>query len=366
MFEFLIKPKILQFENLSEFSERFQMNQTDLVITDKVFSRLVFPCDVIFQDDYGNGEPTDEKIDRILVLANKKEYKRILAIGGGTAIDIAKLLVDPAKTSCDALYSMPIEKQRDLIAIPTTCGTGSEVTCISIVSFIQKEVKIGLVDPALYPDYAVLIPELLVGLPYPVFITSSIDALIHAVESFLSPKATPFSKMYSQKAINMILSGFLKLKAGEVPVRFEEYLLASTLAGIAFSNAGCGLIHAMSYPISGKYHYSHGAANAKVFMAVMEYYHSAGDLSPLFGIMKQSFGEKDCMEALKDLVQRLLPPNSLAQKGMDAAVCFEFAKAVMDTQKRLLSNAFVPVDHEIIQKIYQNILEGDKCWRSEN
>ena len=121
---------------------------------------------------------------------------RVLAVGGGESID--------------ELYGMAPElpKRRELVLIPTTCGTGSEVTNISILNRTRLGTKMGLVGPAMYADAAVLIPQLLEGLPFGVFATSSIDALVHAVESSLSPKATPYTKLFGYKAVEMLIRGY--------------------------------------------------------------------------------------------------------------------------------------------------------------
>ena len=131
------------------------------------------------------GEPTDVMAEAILRDAAATGCNRVMAIGGGTVIDIAKVLAVGGGESIDELYGMAPElpKRRELVLIPTTCGTGSEVTNISILNRTRLGTKMGLVGPAMYADAAVLIPQLLEGLPFGVFATSSIDALVHAVES---------------------------------------------------------------------------------------------------------------------------------------------------------------------------------------
>ncbi len=359
MNRFKLRPEVVLLDSLAALKENLQLGQGDMVVTDRIFGHLDFGCDMLFEDDYGVGEPTDQKIDAILNQLAKKAYNRIIAVGGGTVIDIAKLLVDSSKKTCEEIFSGSLHKDRTLVAVPTTCGTGSEVTNISIVAFVQKQTKIGRVDEALYPDQAVLIPALLQNLPYSVFITSSIDALIHAVESYLSPKATVFSRAFSQKAICMILSGYVQTQQGVTPNDYTDYLIASLYAGIAFSNAGCGLVHAMSYPIGGTYHLPHGAANAKVFMDVMAYYDQNGDLSDLYAVMEEALGKGDIFNKLKGLIDRLLTNRNLGEMGMDAAVCKAFAASVMQTQQRLVANAFLPVDEACVEKIYKDMLVNE-------
>ena len=127
----------------------------------------------------------------------------------------------------------------------------------------------------MYADRAVLVPELLEKLPPYVFATSSIDALIHAVESTLSPKGNEFTRLFGYKAMEMILKGYKKILAEGEEARKEltdDFLTASCFAGIAFGNAGCAAVHALSYPLGAAFHVAHGESNYAVFMGVMNYY----------------------------------------------------------------------------------------------
>ena len=200
MVSILFKPTLHQFATCREFVEDFKLSSQDLILTNQYiyqpyFGQMGLGCQILFQEQYGAGEPSDVMVDAILAAAAKTDCKRIVAIGGGTVIDIAKVLAVAGSEGVDALYDKApdLEKKRELVIVPTTCGTGSEVTNISIMARTRMGTKLGLVSPAMYADQAVLIPELLEGLPFGVFATSSIDALVHAVESSLSPKATPYT-----------------------------------------------------------------------------------------------------------------------------------------------------------------------------
>ena len=126
-----------------------------------------------------------------------KDCKRIIAIGGGTIIDVSKIFALKDISPIDDLYDGKIKpvKDKELIIVPTTCGTGSEVTNVAVLALISRQTKKGLAVNEMYADKAVLIPELLKTLPFKVFATSSIDALVHAVESALSPKASETTRM---------------------------------------------------------------------------------------------------------------------------------------------------------------------------
>ena len=221
MVEVILNTKLHQFATCKEFAEEFKLGEGDLVLTNEYiynpyFGEMDLKVHTIFQEKYGMGEPTDVMVEAIMQEAAKTGCKRIVAIGGGTVIDIAKVLAVAGEESIDALYDMApnLPKRRELIILPTTCGTGSEVTNIAILNRTRMGTKMGLVGPAMYADSAALIPELLEGLPFGVFATSSIDALVHAVESSLSPKATPYTKLFGYKAIEMIDPGLSEDRGG--------------------------------------------------------------------------------------------------------------------------------------------------------
>ena len=282
MVSILFKPTLHQFATCREFVEDFKLSSQDLILTNQYiyqpyFGQMGLGCQILFQEQYGAGEPSDVMVDAILAAAAKTDCKRIVAIGGGTVIDIAKVLAVAGSEGVDALYDKApdLEKKRELVIVPTTCGTGSEVTNISIMARTRMGTKLGLVSPAMYADQAVLIPELLEGLPFGVFATSSIDALVHAVESSLSPKATPYTKLFGYKAIEMLIRGYQRIAMDGQESRIgllEDFLLASNYAGLAFGTAGCAAVHATSYPLGGKYHVPHGESNYAMFTGVLKNY----------------------------------------------------------------------------------------------
>ena len=217
MKELSVRPEIYKYDSAKEFAEAFRLQKGDLILTNEYiyrphFGALDLECDVICQENYGAGEPTDEMAEAILKDI-KGEPKRIIAVGGGTVLDLAKLFALKQVSPVLDLYDgkLPIKKNKKLILVPTTCGTGSEMTNIAILALISRGTKKGLAVDEMYADAAVLIPELLSGLPFGVFAASSIDALVHAVESSLSPKATATTRMFGYRAIEMILKGYLEI-----------------------------------------------------------------------------------------------------------------------------------------------------------
>ncbi len=304
-------------------------------------------------------------VDAILEAAAKTDCRRIIAIGGGTVIDIAKVMAVSAGDPLDSLYAEPekIQKKRELVILPTTCGTGSEVTNISIINRTRLGTKVGLVSPHMYADEAVLVPELLNGLPFAVFATSSIDALVHAVESSLSPKATPFTKLFGYKAIEMIIRGYQKIAAEGIDARLplmKDFLIASNYAGIAFGTAGCAAVHATSYPLGGTYHVAHGESNYAMFTGVLKNYmeiRQDGEIALMNQFLGSLLGcNNDVVyDKLDELLGTILPKKTLRQYGVKQEELAVFTKSVMERQGRLMANNFVPLDADRVLKIYQEL-----------
>ncbi|MBQ3792308.1 MAG: iron-containing alcohol dehydrogenase, partial [Clostridia bacterium] len=206
------------------------------------------------------------------------------------------------------------------------------------------------------------IPSLLKGLPHRVLMASSMDALIHAVESFLSPKSTATSRLFSTDAAERILRVYLAIREkGAEGADAEELLVAANHAGIAFSNAGCGQIHAMSYPIGGTFHLPHGESNHQLFLAVMDFYaEKDGDvpgtrLKELWDLFSRILGG-DGKTPFRRLIEEVMERQPMRSFGMTEEQCAAFAETVNKTQKRLTSNAYVPVSVKEMEKIYLSIL----------
>lgn len=367
---FKLKTQLSRFDTFAQFATEFALSEKDLVITneflaDPFMKELKLPCHFIFQEKYGQGEPSDEMMNAILADVTKVDYNRVIAIGGGTVIDIAKLFVlKNLNNVVDAFErTIPVEKEKQLVVIPTTCGTGSEVTNITIAELKSKQTKMGLADDALLPDHAVIIPEFLKGLPFKFYAASAIDALIHAVESYVSPKANIYTRIYSKAAIEIILDVFKNIaqKGEEYRMeKLEEMLVASNFAGIAFGNAGVGAVHALSYPLGGAYHVPHGEANYQFFTAVFEKYQEKnphGVIRELNQFMAQILNvpTHQVYCELDALLGCLLAKNKLRTYGMKESQCQEFAQSVLQKQARLLANNYEALSRDEITAIFQSL-----------
>ncbi|MGM9971750.1 MAG: 4-hydroxybutyrate dehydrogenase [Anaeroplasmataceae bacterium] len=364
---FLIKPKIEEFKSVDEFINTYLINDDDLLFTNKTIYEAYFKnikTNVFLYGDYGDGEPTDILVEKLYKDIKNINYKRVIAVGGGAIIDVGKLLALENISPVSDLFEgkTGVKRKCELLIIPTTCGTGSEVTAISILAITSKNTKLGLQNSELYPDKAILIPELLESLPYSVFATSSIDALVHAFESYTSPNATSYSKMFSLEAIKIILNAYkdIVLDKTKVNTHIRDLLIASNYAGIAFSNAGCALVHAMSYPLGAKYHVAHGESNYVFFTSVYKKYMSINKE----GIIKElniylskilECNIDECYEALASLLEHILHLKKMHEYGVSPSDIKEFVNIVITKQTRLTKNNYVSVTEKEIEEIYNSV-----------
>ena len=366
---FSIKSQIHKFDTSKEFAETFNIGEGDFILTNEFiynpfFGSLNLKAEILFLEKYGVGEPTDEIIDAVLATIKGKGFKRIFAIGGGSVIDIAKLLVIQGDNTALDLFEkkVPFIKDKELILVPTTAGTGSEVTNISIAEIKAKHTKMGLATDELLADSAVLIPELVTGLPFKFFVPSSIDALIHAIESYVSPKSNPYTEVFSVKAMELILKGFVKITENGEEYRKEiidDFVIGSNFAGIAFGNTGVGAVHALSYPLGGTYHVPHGEANYQMFVEVFKTYNKKNpngklkDIKKILADILNVSAEDDVFAKLAGVLDKLLARKPLKEYGMKVEEIESFTDSVIEGQQRLLNNNYVPLSREEIRDIYK-------------
>lgn len=366
---FKIVPQIAEYSTVHEFCDDFTFTSRDLVFisksTERYFSGKLNDAHVIYRGDYGSGEPTDIMVEQIWQDIKNISYERVIGIGGGTIIDVAKLLALKSFSPVLDLFDkkIPAERTKELVIIPTTCRTGSEVTNISILELTERSTKMGLAVDALYPDCTILIPELLKDLPYHFFATSSIDALVHAMESYLSPKATSFSQEFSLKAAQMIIKGYLEILKKGKDYRIsllEDFLKASTYAGIGFGNAGTGYVHAMSYSFGAKYHVPHGESNYVLFMAIFKTYQKLlpdGKISVLNKELAEILKcpEDKIYEELSRVLNAILELKPMSSYGAKESDLDDFTKNTVEVQTRLTANGYIQFTAEQVREIYKSV-----------
>lgn len=371
MRQLMIKPTIFKYNKCKEFCKEFEVGEGDLIITNEAiynpyFADLNLKANVIFQEAYGLGEPSDEMVEKIYKDVKDLDYKRVIAIGGGTIIDISKLFALKNLMPILDLFDkkLKIIKDKELILLPTTCGTGSEVTNISILELKSRKTKLGLAVDELYADSAVMVPELIKGLPFKFFGTSSIDALIHAVESYVSPKATPYTDIFAVAAMEKLINGFKIIAENGQEARLdllEDFLIASNYAGISFGNAGVGAVHAMSYPLGATYHVAHGESNYVIFTEVFKRYvrlKPEGKIVELNNLLAELL-ECDVevvYDKLETLLNNIIPKKPLSVYGTTMDDLKAFTENVMTKQQRLTANNYTDLDESEVYDIYKTLL----------
>lgn len=366
-------PDVHYFDTFKDFAAEFNLGKGDILVTNEWMYKpyvegLGLDMPVVYQEKYGAGEPTDEMMDAMKAEMDKYEYDRIIAFGGGTIVDCCKVLACEIPDKVADLFTdkVPCKKIKELIAVPTTCGTGSEVTNVAVASLPALNLKKGIATPDTFADAAVLIPESLQGLPDKVFATSSVDALIHAAESFLSPKASPLTEILSKEAISMIMNGYKKIveRGGNTKENREDllkdFILAANYAGIAFGNAGCGAVHALSYAHGGAFHIPHGEANFICFTEVFKMYQKKQPVGKIQEVNKLFCDVLGCDEAavyeeLDAFLGKILTKQPLKEYGMTEDQVAPFAKSTVDNQQRLLGNNYVELSEAEIAEIFQNL-----------
>jgi len=221
-------------------------------------------------------EPTVEFVEEGLKAYKENGCDFLLAVGGGSAIDttkaIAVMATNPGSIENYQGANKVKEKGAPLIAVPTTAGTGSEVTQFTIITDTKRDVKMLIASPLLVPEKAIVDPLLTLSMPRGLTAATGIDALTHAIEAYVSVKAQPMSDIFALSAIELI-SGNLRQawSNGNNREAREKTMLGALQAGIAFSNSSVALVHGMSRPIGAYFHVAHGVSNAALLSVVTEF-----------------------------------------------------------------------------------------------
>lgn len=289
----------------------------------------------------------------------------VIGFGGGSAMDTAKLvaLLLGSQQQISEVYGVDVARgpRLPLILVPTTAGTGSEVTAVAIVT-TGETTKTGVVSPHLFPDLAILDAELTLGLPPKITAETGIDAMVHAIEAYTSAlRKNPYADMLAKQALSLLnthLEG--AYRDSRSLLHRENMLLGACLAGQAFANAPVAAVHALAYPLGGHYHMAHGLSNAMVLLPVLRFNasvaaaHYAELASWLLPTATGNHSER-CqvlIEHLSGLMQRLNIPARLRDLGVPEADLPMLAEDAMK-QQRLLMNNPRPVTYEDALAIYQ-------------
>lgn len=255
--------------------------------------------------------------------------KSIIALGGGSPMDVSKAVGVLAKFGGNIKDYAGVGNVPGpvvpILAIPTTAGTGSEVTASAVLTDTESNFKFSVIDFALLPKFAVLDPELIMTAPASIAASCGVDALIHALEAYISTAATPFSDAFAEKAMELIGKNIRRFVANRKDVEAASaMMLGSNFAGIAFAWAKLGNIHAMSHPVSGFFHVAHGVANSVLMPTVIEYNALAdnGRYEKIYNYIREGNSHVDhftpdmLVEEVKKLNKQLGIPENLRSVGV--------------------------------------------------
>ena len=274
----------------------------------------------------------------------------IVALGGGSPMDVAKAVGVTAKfggsiKEYEGAHKVP-GKIIPLIAIPTTAGTGSEVTAFSVITDHSRDYKLTVFSYELLPSYAILDPELLTSAPASVAAACGIDAFIHAEEAYVSTAASPFSDAMAEKAMELIGKNIRRFVARRTDIEAAEAMLTGSLfAGIAFSFARLGNVHAMSHPVSAFFDVPHGVANA-VLLPVIAEYNALADHGRYLTI----YNYISPIPAFEDEFEPLMLVDAIRELNEDIGIPENLTTAIRQTAKRKDPDREV-ADEEIESKI---------------
>ncbi len=313
--------------------------------------------------------PRDHTVIKAFEFGKKKGCEVIIGLGGGSSIDAAKavgvLMTNPGPLQ-DYLRGTAVKNPPPpLIAIPTTAGTGTEATQFSVVTDTERSFKMGIGSPLLMPRVGIVDPSLMESMPPALTAATGMDALTHAIEAFVSVNAQPFSDAMALHAIRLI-GRYLRpsVANGADQEARSEMAIASTLAGVAFSNAGVGLVHAMAHPLGGRFDVPHGVANAILLPPVMRFNLIAcmekfGQVALALGekVEELSAGEaaKKAVEAARQLSEDIGIPGHLSEVSVRGEGIPQLAADAMNMKRALGCNPRMVTQNEV-EKLYRETL----------
>ncbi len=308
----------------------------------------------VFQDV--EADPSLKTLMNAIEIGKKNKITGVIGFGGGSSMDVAKLtsLILGSNENIEEAWGVSNAKgpRLPLILVPTTAGTGSEVTPISIITVGEEEKK-GVSSPIILPDIAILDPELTVGLPAHTTAATGIDAMVHAIEGYASANKNnnPISKMIAVEALKLLGGSIEKavFEGSNIEAR-GNMLLGAMLAGKSFANSPVAAVHALAYPIGGTFHVSHGLSNSLVLPYVLRFNSvdnkatkDYSELAPfIFPAIDMSKGNqaicKEFIDRLENLSKKLGLPQKLREVNIPKEACKKMASDAMKQTRLLVNN----------------------------
>ncbi|AOR23306.1 iron-containing alcohol dehydrogenase [Clostridium taeniosporum] len=379
--EFIIPKRILIGKNSLEDSRKYlkSFGKKVLIVTDKIMVELgnvqvvldtldKENIDYFIYDDI-NGEPTDVMIEKGVDLYKKETCNFLLAVGGGSAIDSAKaigMMVNNEGNISDYMGKQVENKLPDIVAIPTTAGTGSEATKFTIISDTKTDVKMLIKGSSLMPTLAIIDPRFTMTAPPKITAATGLDALTHAIEAYTSKKSQPLSDIFALSAIKRIFRYLpISFNDGKNEKARTEMAIAALEAGIAFNNSSVTIVHGMSRPIGALFHIPHGISNAMLLKECFNFvldgaYKRFADLARNIKISDENeedeIASRKFVEEVDKLCKTVLIPT-LKEYGIDKEKFFnnldKMAKDALESGSP--SNTIKTVTHDDIVEVYKSL-----------
>ena len=314
-------------------------------------------------------EPTVGEVIKLFRQAKNLGGEMIIGIGGGSAMDVAKLVsvLLTNDVSLEQLLGKAEIAVRGIptLMVPTTAGTGSEVTQNAIVLVPEEEVKVGVVNSKLVPDCVILDPILTLSLPPAITATTGLDALAHAIECYTSKKANPFSDTFALKAISLISSNLRRAyRNGQDIEARHGMLLGAMFGGMCIATSGTTAVHALAYPLGGKFRMPHGLSNAVLLPHIMQFNLDAAedrfrDIAVAMGLdvagLPTRQAAEKMIENLYALNKDLNIPSGIAAQGVTEADLDGLVEAASKVT-RLLENNPKSLAKSDMRAIYRRLL----------
>lgn len=312
-------------------------------------------------------EPAFADLDRLMDALAESPTDLVVGLGGGSVLDLAKLAAVLARNPGHASDYVGVDRVVNpglpMIMLPTTAGTGSETTPNAILTNSEARLKQGIVSPHLMPQVAILDAELTLAVPPQMTAYTGMDALTHALESYVARRANPMSRLYSLEAARLIIRWLpVAVTDGQHLEARAAMLYASYLAGITITNAGTGAVHALAYPLGGEFGVPHGLANSLLMPHVFAV--NARGLEPLYGDLAVALGWADPSDSPADAAAGLVTglhrlnalvgvPASLREIGIPEGALPELARAAMGVTRLMQNNPRALTENEVYEGFRQ-------------